>query len=292
MPGAVASSAYGPILLSALEQTLPEAARILDDPVAYRLLPIPMRGLVNALRWKPLYRLFSTQLEKTTPGIRYAVLSRKRYIAEKLADALDDGCEAVVILGSGLDTLAYRIHALSALHVYEVDLPENIAYKRKKLETLYGAVPSHVTLVPLDFQTQDLETALAGAGYTHDVQTFFIWEGVTQYLTEAAVRATLTFLSRAKPGSRMVFTYVLKDFIDGRQTAGQESLHQRMRVKNQYWRFGLHPPEIAGFIGEYGWSVLQQADANRYRDHYLLPTGRQGAIAELEPAVYAERATR
>jgi O-methyltransferase involved in polyketide biosynthesis len=40
--------------------------------------------------------------------------------------------------------------------------------------------------------------------------------GVTQYLTEPGVRKTLDFLARAAGGSRLAFTYVRKDFLEGK----------------------------------------------------------------------------
>ena len=43
---------------------------------------------------------------------------------------------------------------------------------------------------------------------------FFIWEGVTQYLTEDEVINTLKFISKASSGSKAVFTYILKSVID------------------------------------------------------------------------------
>jgi hypothetical protein len=36
------------------------------------------------------------------------------------------------------------------------DLPANIAYKQERLRALYGRVPERVTLVKVDFDTDDL----------------------------------------------------------------------------------------------------------------------------------------
>jgi len=289
MPESVASTAHGPMLLSAVEQSLPKAARIVDDPLAYRMLPPYMKLMVRASRLKSLRQALGNALEKSAPGIRGAVLCRKRYIEDKLVESLHTDLDAVVVLGAGLDTLAYRLPQLSAKRVYEIDLPENMAYKKKTVEALYGEVPAHARLIPLDFETQTLEQGLLAAGYSADQKTFFVWEGVTQYLTEAAVRETMWFLAKAKPGSRLVFTYILKDFIDGTQMYGQDRLYQRMRVKNQYWRFGLDPRQVAAFIGEYGWTVLEQVSADTYTERYMRPAGRTEAVAEAEPAVYAEK---
>ena len=37
------------------------------------------------------------------------------------------------------------------MRVFEVDLPENIAAKRAKLQHVFGRVPENVMLVPIDF---------------------------------------------------------------------------------------------------------------------------------------------
>jgi methyltransferase (TIGR00027 family) len=284
-----ASSAYGPIVLSASEQALPQEERIIDDPLAYHFLPAYMRLMIKALKTKPLRRWFFKQLEKETPGISAAILCRKRYIENKLLESLDAGVDSVVILGAGLDTLAYRLPQLSALSVYEVDLPENISYKMKALQALYGSVPEHVCLVPLDFETQTLASELQSAGYSFDRLTFFIWEGVTQYLTEAAVRETFQFLAQARPGSRLVFTYVLRSFIEGTETYGLDRLYRRMRVNHQYWQFGFDPREVSAFINGYGWEVLEQTSAAEYVERCLRPVGRTEPISGIEPAIFAEK---
>jgi O-methyltransferase involved in polyketide biosynthesis len=53
---------------------------------------------------------------------------------------------------------------------------------------------------------------MACAGYRESARTLFLWEGVTNYLDEAAVDATLRWCARASPGSLLLFTYVHRDF--------------------------------------------------------------------------------
>jgi methyltransferase (TIGR00027 family) len=117
-------------------------------------------------------------MERQVPGIRGGLLCRKRYIDEKLLEALDCGTEVVVILGVGMDTRACRIPALAARRVYEVDLPEVVAAKQAVIKRLYGLVPSHFHWASIDFDRQDLGIALQGAGYSPASPGFFIWEGV------------------------------------------------------------------------------------------------------------------
>lgn len=289
MAESVTSTAYGPMVIVALERPLPKQQRIVDDPFAYQMLPLSMRLMVKACSWKPMRQLFFNLTEKNSPGLWNGFPCRKRYIDDKTVEALTASIQSVVILGAGLDTLAYRIPQLSALRVYEVDLPENIAYKQKQFEDIFGMVPAHVTLVPVNFEDQTLESALKQRGYSFEEPSLFVWEGVTQYLTEASVRATFQTLAKASSGSRLIFTYVLQDFLDGDNTYGLDSLYQRFRVKNPIWHFGLDPYDVAGFIGAYSWKVLEDVGADEFSSRYLKPAGRDEPIIQIERTVYAEK---
>ena len=50
----------------------------------------------------------------------------------------------------------------------------------------------------------------------------FVWEAVTQYLTEDAVRRTLACLAGAAPGSRLRVHLHPPDFLDGTHLYGAE----------------------------------------------------------------------
>ena len=226
--------------------------------------------------------------EKTGQGLWGSMLCRKRYIDDMLHNA-SGAFDAVVILGAGLDTRAYRMADLSKLPVFEVDLPENIAFKRKRLLDLYGKVPDHVRLIPIDFERQELETVLNQHGYRAAQPTFFIWEAVTQYLTEAAVRKTFDVLAKAASGSRLVFTYIRQDFIDGTNLYGAAAAYQRFRVKRKVWHFGLAPDQVAAFLGHYTWRELEQMGSREFVERYVQPSGRDLPVSELERSVYADK---
>ncbi len=222
------------------------------------------------------------------PGLWANLACRKRFIADKLKDALDD-VNAVVILGAGLDTRAYLLTRRVRIPVFEVDLPVNVARKFKTVRRVLGEPPLSVRLVALDLERDDLLTALAEHGYRTDYRVFFICEGVTQYLTEATVRRTLEGLRAAAPGSRLVFTYVRRDFIDGTNRYGTRTLYRNVRQRRQLWHFGLQPDEVAGFLAEYGWRLLEQAGPDELFQRYVEPTGRKLKASQLEWSAYAEK---
>jgi methyltransferase (TIGR00027 family) len=286
----IAYTAFRVMFNVALEQYQPDEHRLIHDDLARQMLPGRLKLLLSIFGFKSLRQGFLSLIERGFPGTR-GLLCRKRYIDDKLVEALGSGIETIVILGAGLDTRAYRIPQLSTLPVYEVDLPQTIAYKERKLRQLYGSVPPHVRLIPIDFDRQTLEDVLKSHGYSLDQKSFFIWEGVTQYISETAVRFVFEFLAKVRPGSRIVFTYIVKDFIDGERTYGLERLYQQTRVKKQMWQFGLQPSQVAAFIGEYFWKELEQVSADEYRQRYLNPMGRTDAVMEIERMVYAEKTT-
>lgn len=287
MASRAAGTADGPMAIVAMEQA--EERPLVRDDVAYRMATPVTRAVIAATRWAPVRRLMISGTEKQMPGLWGGMLCRKRYVEDCLRAALADGITAVVILGAGLDTLAYRLPELSGARVYEVDLPHNIDRKRARLRKLYGEVPGHVTLVPLDFDTEDLGTALTAQGHRMDTRTFFAWEAVTQYLTEDGVRATLGHISAAAPGSRLVFTYVRADFLDGGNLYGAKGAHDRFAGADPLWRFGLLPENVAPFLAEYGWQEVEQLGPAEFAERYLRPAHRDLVTSEIERSVLAER---
>jgi methyltransferase (TIGR00027 family) len=284
-----AQTAFGPMVQTAIEQYEPPERRLVSDDLALSMLPAGQRAMVRAMRWPLLRRLTISAGEHAVPGSWSLIACRKRYIDDKLDEALPN-IDSVVVLGAGMDTRAYRLARRSDIPVFEVDLPVNIARKKAAVAQAIGAVPASVRLVPVDFERDDLISALTGLGYRTDARTFFIWEGVTQYLSQDAVRATLVALrAAAPPGSRLVFTYVRRDFIEGANMYDAAILYKRFRQRQQVWRFGLDPEQVSAFVAEYGWQLVEQAGPDYYLRNYIEPTGRKLAASQLEWAAYAEK---
>jgi methyltransferase (TIGR00027 family) len=283
-----AQTAFGPMVQAAIEQYEPPERRLVEDDLALSILPVGQRAIVRAMRWPLLRRLTISAGERAVPGSWSLITCRKRFIDDKLAEALGD-IDAVVVLGAGMDTRAYRLARRSDIPVFEVDLPVNIERKKTAVQRAIGGLPASVHLVPLDFERDELIGALTGHGYRADARTFFIWEGVTQYLTEDAVRATLTALQAAPGGSRLVFTYVRRGFIDGVNMYDASILYKRFRQRQQVWRFGLDPDAVSDFVAEYGWRLVEQAGPDYFVRHYIEPAGRNLTASGLEWSAYAEK---
>jgi len=275
------------MVLVAMEQYYPDGKRIITDDLACQILPFLFRAEVRLIG--PIKDWVVRKSEEKVPGLWGGIMARKRYIDDKVVEASQGHVEAIVNLGAGFDTRAFRLQALTEVPVWEVDQPENIDAKRSRLEKLFRQVPTHVTLVPIDFDQEDLATVLASHGYTPDRKTFFIWEGVTQYLTENGIRATFEFMARAPAGSRLAFTYTPRDFIDGDVFYGQEYLYKKMLLKDKLWLFGLDPEKVDEFLGEYGWRIVEHLGYDELGERYVKPTGRKLRSMAIERMVYAEK---
>ncbi|HEY3468471.1 MAG TPA: SAM-dependent methyltransferase, partial [Amycolatopsis sp.] len=272
VPQGADRTAFGPMVIVAADQYEPRP--LIVDDVARRILPGPARAAVALSAWRPARRALVSATEKRMPGLWASILCRKRFIDDRLLAAVERGVDAVVILGAGFDTRAYRLPALGGIPVFEVDLPSNTARKEAALRRAFGSATKPVTLVPVDFETQDLAEELAAHGYRSGAQTFFVWEAVTQYLTEAAVRRTLDVLAAAPPGSGLAFTYLRKDFLDGTETYGARAAYDEFVVRDGLWKFGLHPDEVGEFLAGHGWHEVEQCGPAEFTDRYLRPGGR------------------
>ncbi|MEV6647978.1 SAM-dependent methyltransferase [Amycolatopsis sp. NPDC051371] len=287
MPQGPDGTALGPTVIVAADQH--ETSPLIRDDVARRILPTAGRLTAASAAWRPLRKLLVSATETKMPGLWASMLCRKRFIDDKLLAAAEAGLDAVVILGAGFDTRAYRLPSLQGIPVHEVDLPANIARKDAALRKVFGRLPETVTLVPVDFETQKLAGELGKHGYRGAQRTFFVWEAVTQYLTEAAVRRTLRTLSAAPAGSKLAFTYIRRDFLDGTETFGARAAYDEFVVKRRLWHFGLNPDEVDAFLAEYGWHTVEQCGPAEFTDRYVRPSGRDLPVSEVERSVYAER---
>lgn len=281
------ATGLGPTALVAVEQHFPPGQRILVDELAGQMLPFGGRALLaaTALPWARdgLVRL----VDKTFPGLWAGVICRKRHIDEALSTA-DDQFGAMLNLGAGWDTRAYRLPALAHIPVWEFDQRRTIAAKQARLRELFGRTRAHVTQAAFDFDEEGLGPALAALGYDAKVRTVFVMEALTQYLTIAAVTRLLQVMSNAVPGSRAIFTYIREDFIEGRDLAGQARLYDRY-VRAGVWRFGLAPDRVGDWLRAYGWRLVEDVSYEELGRSYLAPTGRTLATMTVERLVQAEK---
>jgi methyltransferase (TIGR00027 family) len=249
-------------LFRALEDARPAPTRCISDPFAHRFLDSRL-GTVASLGALPGVRgLIHGYIDRRWPGARTSAVARTCFIDERAEAAIAAGIDQVVLLGAGFDSRPYRLQGWNRATVFEVDHPDTQARKQR----LVGAVPSRVRFVPVDFDRDRVDAALDAAGYEHDRPTLFIWEGVTNYLTESAVDGTLRWCARAAPSSRIVFTYVHRGVLnDPASFFGTARLFDTLDASGERWTFGLDPAGLGSFLAARGLRLDEDVGAEEYR---------------------------
>jgi methyltransferase (TIGR00027 family) len=257
----------------ALEHTLPPDQRILDDPYARSFLGPVRGGLVDGASALPVLarRAMLRRLDQALQGFVTFILARHRAIDDLILATPSD---QVVLLGAGYDTRPARLCArLRESQVFEVDHPDTARRKAELADAAYaGAELAPTVPVTIDFARESIEQRLCEAGLDAKASTIWVWEGVSMYLSEQAVRDTLGLFARLSgPGSLAVC-----DLLSDPRRAGLLGSAQRQVVDaTMAWIYSepflWHCPQdqIAGFFTSCGLAVLEDLGLDELVSRYV-----------------------
>jgi methyltransferase (TIGR00027 family) len=253
-------------------------AGLFVDPFACAFLSPALRIAVCAAGVPVLGAAVPAFIDRRWPGARTSGVARTRLIDDALVSAVGEGMGQVVLLGAGFDARAWRLHELERTRVFEVDRLATQTSKRERVGAVADCEPAHVRFVALDFDRDRLDTALAAAGFDASRPAVFVWEGVTNYLTAAAVDAVLRFVAGVAVGSRLVFTYVDRRVLDEASPtpfAGTSNLRALLRRSGEPWTFGLDPTSLSAYLRERGLTLREDVGATDYRARYWGASARR-----------------
>jgi methyltransferase (TIGR00027 family) len=264
----------------AIESGRPADSRLFVDPLAPAFLSPPWRVVVQASRLPGLRRLVCVVYDRVAgPGPRPSAVARTRLIDDIVGEAIRDGITQVVVLGAGFDSRAYRLADVEGVRFFEVDHPATQRVKTETVRRVLGRPPSHVTFVPTDFEHEDVEPALRSGRYEERSPGLFLWEGVTNYLSAAAVDDALNAVRHlAAPGSTLVFTYVHREVIDNEHSALFPEARrwvEGVKRRGEPWTFGLDPAEVDGFLEARGFRLQRDLSTAEAGDLYFPQLGRK-----------------
>jgi methyltransferase (TIGR00027 family) len=258
-------------LFRAVESARPEWERLFDDPLAIAFLRKSFRLLVHLARVPFAGNIVPWLIDtKGVAGARSVAVVRTRFIDEQLVDALNKGCKQFVILGAGYDTRAYRIAGIEQARVFEIDHPNTSRAKQAHLKKRFRSLPQHVRFIAVDFNEQSLMQALASTDFDGRLKTFFIWEGVTNYLTPAAVDASFRIIRELAQEIAIVFTYVDRAVLDSdNRFEGAAELRRILDQAGERWTFGFEPAELKAYLAERSYRLLEDIGSTELRSRYL-----------------------
>jgi methyltransferase (TIGR00027 family) len=278
-------------LFRALESRMPTDRRLFEDPYAHAFLGARLGAVLALARVPVTGGLVGKVIDRGWPGARVGIVVRTRFIDDAFVAALADGIDQIVILGSGFDTRAYRLPGIERARVIEIDAPATIEIKRSRMEALLGRLPPCVSMCAMDFERDDLGAALSRAEFRARAPTLFAWEGVTSYLSAAAVDATVRHLATlAAPRSRVVFTYLDHATLEGRGDApGARATMAAVRHAGEPFRFGFDPAELPAYLDRRGFELLEDFSAAELAVRYLHPIGRRPSATRFYHVALATR---
>ena len=273
--------------LRAYETNLPEGEGVFRDPYAEYFFPEEIRKMAKDPAW---VRAEHAKNEQIMPGVNGAIVARIRFIDESLADAIQEGFKQLVIVGAGYDTRAYRVKGVKEnLAVFEVDHPLTQEIKVKTIEAILGALPEHVTYVPVIFGENQLGQCLLERGYRRDMKTLFIIEGMLMYIPAPAVDSLLSFISRASaPGSALVADYFATSVIDGTSPL-QEAKVLRKFVESEGapLQFGIQKNSSETFFNARVFRIVHDINALTCKENYFKGISASRPVTPMFNFVYA-----
>lgn len=267
------SSAAGVAMMRAIEAQKPEGSRICDDPYAHALI---QGGFMYSLvKWM----IESGLYDRMAPGAVSFVVGRERYIDDFLKTCLREGLDRVVLLGAGYDTRPYRIPGIEKTRVFEIDQSATQEDKLKRLKKVIHPIPSNVTFLPVDFNTQSLGERLKSAGYNEQGKTLFIWQGVTYFLTTAGVESTLAFIAgHSGPGSAVVFDYFYNEILRDPRRKEVQAMRRTARAFGEDYTFGIDRGQVEPFLTQRGFSNVTSVTMEDLKPIYFTGPNANRAI--------------
>jgi methyltransferase (TIGR00027 family) len=250
-PQGVGKTAIGVARVRAQESQRED--RLFDDPYAQAFVdaaPGAFRDEIKAAEQEARERqaggrAASPSVSSLGAAFYSHAVIRTRFYDDFLAAA---DCRQVVLLAAGLDTRAFRLAWPTGTRVFELDLPEVLAFKDAVLAA-GGAEPGceRVT-VPADLR-QDWPARLAAAGFDRTRPAAWLAEGLVIYLTAGETGRLLTAVTELSgPGGQLAFEH---------NPAGRDALTARARrlpSMEQYtslWKGGLG--DAPGWLASHGW---------------------------------------
>jgi methyltransferase (TIGR00027 family) len=234
----------------------------------------PIEHISDTARWVAVYRAMETErpdahfrdpyarllaggqgekIVQTLPkGVAsaWAIIVRTCVFDEIILRAVQtQGVDTILNLASGLDTRPYRLPLPTSLKWVEVDLPDILTYKEKKLA---GVRPvCSLEMVKMDLKNVTSRQTLFNRVRAISQRVLVVSEGLSPYLTSDQMTSLAQDLS-----AQSTFQWWLLDLIS---PFALQQIQKLWKKQLSTGRFAFHfaPVEGAAFFNPYGWKVKE-----------------------------------
>ena len=198
-PAAPDNTAVRVALWRALHVAIDAPPHILEDTIGLQLIAPD-----------PTWRERPDMDPVFTRGLRASIVGRARFVEDLIIEQHKKGVTQYVLLGAGLDTFAQRRPDIaSQLRIYEIDQPGTQAWKQQRLTELGFPIPDSLQFIPVNFEISSWWEELTAAGFDTSQPAVVACTGVSMYLTQEAIAATLHQVAQLAKGSILAMTFLL-----------------------------------------------------------------------------------
>jgi methyltransferase (TIGR00027 family) len=247
-------------LWRALHVEIDSPPHIFEDVIGLKLVA-PNEGWRNRPDMSPF-----------TQPFRASIVARARFVEDIVAEHATLGISQYVILGAGLDTFAQRKPKLaSQMQVFEIDQPASQEWKRQRLIELgFGMLP-FLHFVPVNFEAGDAWwERLRASGFDSKKAAVVASTGVSMYLTEEAIMATLRQVATLVQGSTFVMSFMLPiELSDPEIRPGIERAAAGAKANGTPWLSFFTPEEILALAREAGFRKVDHISAAALAERYF-----------------------
>lgn len=193
-----------------------------------------------------------------------SVLGRSAFCERHLENERMLGCSQYVIFAVGYDTFSFRENA-SGLTVFELDLPELLTDRRKRVEKSGLRRTGDCREIACDLAAEDWCEKLLAAGFDRTKKSFGSLLGISYYLPREAFEKLLGKISELwQEGAAICLDYPM-------QNPGEESEKTRklasgageaMQAKYSY-------KEMEELLSEHGFLIYEHLDGEQMTETYF-----------------------
>ena len=208
---------------------------------------------------------------KYTRRLRASVAARSRFMDDMIIQESKKGIQQCIILGAGLDTFAQRRQDIaSKLRIFEVDQPETLAWKRKRLLETGWNISENLHFVPVDFEISSWWNEILKAGFDSTQPAVILCTGVSLYLTKEAVHSTLQHIAAFAPGSALAMSFYLPmELLDKEDQPMQEIAEKGAREAGTPFVSFFTPEEVLEIAYKAGFKHAEIIATTRIKQLYF-----------------------
>ena len=152
-----------------------------------------------------------------------------------------------------MDTRAYRFKPLQTnIHtIFEIDLPVINRYKEEilKNEKAY----CKIVRIDTDLSKSDWSSNLIRSGYSKDIPTFWVLEGLAYYIEKESVISLLTRIKEISAEKSQIFVDIMQ--ASRWYPFPYISDIELMDPYSRHLKWGLNIKEVPAFFAKIGWRV-------------------------------------